>query len=122
MEQHGRADADAIAVHRRNQRNFAAGKRSKQSPHRNLVIKARSSIEKIRKIVPRGKILALAAQGDQADALVLRRALDRVGKCRIHCDGDRIAAFRPGEGDRKHFTLLCHPHMFAHWPGLPRIG
>jgi hypothetical protein len=64
MKQHGRADADAIAVHRGNQRDLAGRQSPQQPPHRDFIIEARGGFEKIGEIVPRREVLAFAAKGD----------------------------------------------------------
>ena len=40
MEQHRRPDSDAIPVHRRDQRDFALGKRAQEPPHRDFLVAA----------------------------------------------------------------------------------
>ncbi len=114
VEQHSRADADAIAVDRRDQRGLALGEGAQQPPHGNFFEIGARGIEEIGEIVARREVGALAAQGDQPDRWIARRLLDGVGERGVHRDGDRVAALGPGQGDRQHRTGLLHPHVLAH--------
>jgi hypothetical protein len=114
MEQHGGPDPDAIAVDRGDDRGLALGEGSEQAPHRDFAAIALRRLEEIGEVVARGEILALAADGDHPDRRIVRGALDRVGKRRIHGDGDRVAALRPGERDREHRAVPSDPDMLGH--------
>jgi hypothetical protein len=114
MEQHRGADADAIAVHRRDQRSLAGGKHAQEAPHRNFFITTGPHLEEVREIVAGGEVLALAAEGDQADGRIRARLLDRVRECGVHRDRYRIPPLRPRQRHREDGSLPFHPHMVAH--------
>ena len=73
MKQHGRADADAIAVDRGDDRRFAGGERAQQAPHRDVAVVAGQRVEEIGKVVAGGEILAFAAEGDRPGSTCRRR-------------------------------------------------
>jgi hypothetical protein len=64
VEQHGRPDADAIALDRGNDWDFASRERAKQLPHWNVVVAARHRAQKIREVVASREILPVTAYGD----------------------------------------------------------
>ncbi len=113
VKEHGGPDTHAIAVNRRNDRDFTRRQRSQQAPDGDVGRVARQGGQEVGEIVARGEILAFAPDRNQANRRVRDRRLNRFRKCRIHGDRDRIAALGPGEGDRKNGVASFHPNMFA---------
>jgi hypothetical protein len=101
-------------VHRGDDRDFAFGERAQQAPHRDVGRVAREGVEEIAEVVAGGKVLALAADGDQADCGIARGALERLGQSGVHRDRDRIAALGPRKRDGEDSAARVDPHMLAH--------
>ena len=65
MEQHGRADADAIAVNSGDERSFACRQRAQEPPDRRFRRRRGRRVEEVGEIVAGGEVLAFAAKGDR---------------------------------------------------------
>ena len=113
MEQHRRADADAIAMDGGDDRDFAFGQRAQKAPHRDLVAVARSASRKSARSLPAAKSwpsprmvmsrtespAALSIASARAAYIATVIALRRSGRARV------IASTPPSRFD---------PHMLAH--------
>ncbi len=113
MKQHRRSDADAIAVDRGNDRDFAFREGAQQPPHRDVIV-AWHRIKEIGEVVSGGEILAFAADRDDPRFTVFPGAGDCVGERGVHGHGDRIPALRPIERDGEDSAAAFDPHMLAH--------
>ena len=122
VKQHGRADADAIAVNRGDDRRFAVAS-ARSSRHTGIsLVAAGARLQEIGEVVAGGEVLALAADGDHSDAVVIfGRCSIASARARVHGDSDRVAPFRPSERDRQDAALLVRPAHARSSPP-PRIG
>ena len=59
----------------------------------------------VAEVVAGREVLAFAAEGDQPKRIVVRSGFEGVGKRGVHGHGDRVAALRPGKGDRQHVAF-----------------
>src|SRR3954451_10028761 len=96
VKKHRRSDANAIAVHRSDQRRLAGSERAKEAPHRDLVAVAVRGLEKVGQVVAGAKVLTIAAEGDDPYRVITDCPFDRIGESSVHCYRDRVAAFGPG--------------------------
>ncbi len=98
---------------------FASARSSRQTGNVRTV--ARKLGHEVAEVVSGGEVLALSAQRDEAEALVARRALERIGQRGVHGDGDRVAPLGPGEGDREDIAFALDLDVLAQSP-LPCAG